>query len=202
MEIYLIRHAETEWNIEERLQGWSDSPLSQRGRRMALEMGKRLEKIDFDMVYSSDLGRARESTQLILGQRDLPRIYTSDLRELALGPWEGRLFEEVKRDYPREMDIYFHQPQLHKLPHCEDYYDLDKRIRSFLKRLISRDQQRVLVVGHGVSVQAILNLVEGIGLEEFWKRPLVRGMDLSLLSYEQGKFQIIERARDIEGKSY
>lgn len=204
MEIYLIRHAETEWNIEERLQGWSDSPLSHRGRVMAQEMGDRLRDLEFDMAYSSDLGRARESIGLLLKDRQVPIQYTDRLRELGLGPWEGKKFQEVKEAYPREMGIYFKKPLEHHLPNCENYRDLDRRIGSFLEELKegAKTYRRVLVVGHGVSVQAILNRVEGIPLEDFWKKPLVRGMEVSRLYYGQEGFQIMERARDIEGKSY
>lgn len=202
MEIYLIRHAETVWNIEERLQGWSDSPLSEKGRKMSEAMSIKLRDISFDKVYSSDLGRAKESVKLLVGNRNISIEYRKELRELALGKWEGLTFQEVKNRYPEEMEIYFNRPDLHKMENCEDYFDLQRRIRFFLKEISKIDQERILIVAHGVSVQAILNEIEGVNLQDFWGKPLVSGMDISQISYGPLGYSIVKRAKQIEGKSY
>lgn len=202
MEIYLVRHAETEWNKEERLQGWSDSPLSDYGRQTAKKLAHKLESIPFNMAYSSDLGRARESVEILVGQRHIPIEYTKDLRELCLGPWEGKTFQEVKIQEPEKMKRYFESPQLHELEGYENYHDLQKRIKSFLGRLKESSYQHVLIVGHGVSVQCIINEILQIDLKDFWSRPLVRGMDITKIQLDNSVFKLISRAKQIEGKSY
>ncbi|MDO5301919.1 MAG: histidine phosphatase family protein [Tissierellia bacterium] len=202
MEIYLLRHAQTAWNLESRLQGWSDSPLTEEGRRKAEEMARRLKDLKFDWAYSSDLGRARASLAPFLVGRELPVSYTSDLRELSLGPWEGRLYEEVCQREPEKFRIYFNDPAAHRVEGAETYGDLQLRIRRFLGQLKESSHQRVLIMAHGVSVQGILNEIQGKELASFWEEPLVEGMEITLLEYENGVFSLKKRAQPLKGPSY
>jgi broad specificity phosphatase PhoE len=87
-ELLLVRHGETDWNAEGRLQGHTDRPLSDYGRRQARELADELDG-EFEAVYASDLARARETAE-ILGERlGLPVVLEPDLREKNWGSWEG-----------------------------------------------------------------------------------------------------------------
>ena len=88
-ELLLVRHGETDWNAEGRLQGHTDRPLSDYGRRQARELADELDGEEFEAVYASDLARARETAE-ILGERlGLPVVLEPDLREKNWGSWEG-----------------------------------------------------------------------------------------------------------------
>lgn len=200
--IYLVRHGQTEWNLEERLQGWSDSPLTSYGVQRAIALHKELQSTPIDCIYSSDLQRAYETAKLLRGDRQIPIFKRSELRELALGPWEGRLFEEVQQEDPKRLDIYFNQPEDHYFPNVEDYHDLMDRIGKFIEELKEAPYSHVLVVGHGVSIAAIMNIIYEIPLKEFWNRPLVDGLSISLIKYKGSDFQVIQEGVRVKGSSY
>ncbi|HSP05589.1 MAG TPA: histidine phosphatase family protein, partial [Acidobacteriota bacterium] len=79
LRIYLGRHGQTDWNAELRLQGWTDIPLNETGRRQARELGERLRGIPLDCVYCSALQRSRETAELAAA--GIPRIALADLNE-------------------------------------------------------------------------------------------------------------------------
>ena len=74
MKIYLIRHGETDWNLEQRLQGATDIPLNENGLELARETAKGLQDVPFDVVYTSPLTRARQTAEIIRGHRNIPLI--------------------------------------------------------------------------------------------------------------------------------
>ncbi|MEE1541372.1 MAG: histidine phosphatase family protein, partial [Paludibacteraceae bacterium] len=94
--IYLCRHGETEWNVVKRMQGQNNSNLTELGVSQAKALGKRLEDIDIDIIYSSSCQRALDTAMHARGNRDLQIIAEDDLREINLGNWEGLLFSEAE----------------------------------------------------------------------------------------------------------
>ena len=76
------------------------------------------------------------------------------------------------------------------------------RARSFLNRLKAQDHKNVLVVSHGVTINALLNVMEGIPVEDFWKKPLVLGTELSLVEEKNGVYQVIYRAGPVNDVTY
>ena len=79
--LYLIRHGETEWNSQHRAQSYTDIPLSDVGRQQAQCTAKRLQNVNFDIAYSSDLSRAKETAAIILGTRNIQITTSKNLRE-------------------------------------------------------------------------------------------------------------------------
>ena len=85
----MIRHGQTPWNVERRLQGRSDTDLNEIGREMAIETGKAFQKVHFDVVFTSPLKRARETAELFLGDRKVPVIEEPRIQEISFGDYEG-----------------------------------------------------------------------------------------------------------------
>jgi broad specificity phosphatase PhoE len=163
--IYFIRHGETDWNVEGRLQGQTDIPLNDRGRVQAEEAGIRLRSLalrcdDLDYV-ASPMGRTRETMERLRGTVGLhPTFYRLDDRliELTFGTWEGLTWKEVRAREPqaaaaRERDKWGYVP-----PGGESYAMLAERIRPILADL-TRD---TVVVGHGGVARAFLALSCGV----------------------------------------
>lgn len=94
----LIRHAPTLWNREKRIQGVSDSPLTDDGRRLAAGWGRRLAGLSFDRILASDLGRARQTAELVNAALGVPISTTPDLREMDWGRWTGQTLKQIKTD--------------------------------------------------------------------------------------------------------
>lgn len=202
MKIYIVRHGQTQWNTESRMQGALDSPLTQEGIRAAHALKEKIKDLDLDAIYTSPQGRALTTAQILRGDRDLDLVQDPDLRELSVKIWEGRVFDQVKKTHPQDLHRYLKEPQNYHPPGEENYYDLMDRARSFLNRLKAQDHKNVLVVSHGVTINALLNVMEGISVEDFWKKPLVLGTELSLVEEKDGAYQVIYRAGPVNDVTY
>lgn len=202
MKIYIVRHGQTQWNTESRMQGALDSPLTQEGIRAAHALKEKIKDLDLDAIYTSPQGRALTTAQILRGDRDLDLVQDPDLRELSVKIWEGRVFDQVKKTHPQDLHRYLKEPQNYHPPGEENYYDLMDRARSFLNRLKAQDHKNVLVVSHGVTINALLNVMEGIPVEDFWKKPLVLGTELSLVEEKDGVYQVIYRAGPVNDVTY
>lgn len=150
----LLRHGESTWNAEKRIQGQLDPPLSALGRLQAVRVAARLAKEHWDAIYSSDLQRARQTAQAVADATGLPVHLDPALREQGQGKREGMLAEEAKLLYP-DPDA----PEVGREPVAA----LTARAIAALERI--RDAhpgQRVIVVSHGALLAAFLRAVLGI----------------------------------------
>ena len=162
MRLFFARHGQTEWNLAGRHQGQRDSPLTAAGERQARLLAARLAAEPLDAAYSSDLGRARRTAELILGGRPLPLIADPAWRELSYGAWEGLTGEEIAARYPeawarRQADRLRVAP-----PGGETLLALERRVAGALDRLAQRHAgQQVLVVTHGGALWALACRLHG-----------------------------------------
>jgi probable phosphoglycerate mutase len=102
LNIILIRHGETAWNAERRLQGHLDIPLNAEGERQAKLLAEALAPESIDLVVSSDLQRARQTAQAVAGLRNMPVHVAPGLRERCYGGFEGMLYAEIEQRFPAE----------------------------------------------------------------------------------------------------
>src|SRR2546422_1604679 len=91
LRIYLARHGQTEWNALHRIQGWTDVPLNDTGRRQAQELAVRLQGVHLDVIYSSALRRSRETAEIVAGGRPVESLEV--LNEQSLGGFEGKYLD-------------------------------------------------------------------------------------------------------------
>ena len=98
---FIVRHGETDWNAQGRIQGHSDVALSVTGGKQAGLVAARLAQVPFDVAYSSDLQRSAETARRILGSREVPLHTSPELREYHKGVLEGMTAAETKDRYPR-----------------------------------------------------------------------------------------------------
>ena len=164
--IFFIRHGETDWNAEGRLQGQRDIPLNDLGRVQAEEAGvilKGLHPLPEDMDWwVSPMTRTRETAERVRDAMGLhPPYYKLDdrLKELTFGAWEGMTWKEVRRHDPagaarRERDKWSAVP-----PEGESYAMLETRVRNFLEESIRGDS---VLVSHGGVARALMAIIGGI----------------------------------------
>src|SRR5437868_5329919 len=100
--LFLVRHGESTWNWERRVQGQHDPPLSKRGRQQARELAAKLAGHPLAGFYSSDLSRARETAEPLAESLGREPALLPGLREIALGQWEGKTREELQAEFPAE----------------------------------------------------------------------------------------------------
>ena len=202
MLIYLFRHGETDWNKERRLQGQSDIPLNEFGRELAEKTAEALREVPFDMAFCSPMSRARETAEIILGERRVPLIQDDRLKEINFGICEGQKFDSAKEDESHPLHNFFCRPEKYVPPAgAESFAQAEERTGEFLRtRLLPLEKQcgTVLVVAHGALNRSILNPLEGIPVEDFWHIDL-GNCAASILSLENGKFTVLEESRAYYG---
>jgi len=99
----LIRHAQTEWNLDKMMQGQKDSPLTMAGQEQSRLWGEQLATVSFDRILTSDLGRTVATSEWINQTLKLPLGKSSQLRELDWGMWTGRRIQDIKAEMPEEL---------------------------------------------------------------------------------------------------
>ncbi len=180
MILYLVRHGQTEWNQEGRMQGRLDSPLTPLGREQAILLGERLKNEPLDAVYSSPTGRAYTTARLILPGRESMIQQDDRLKEIDMGDWEGMSFAQVEKKYPQEFKDFCDNPHRFHFDSAEDYQDLVKRAGSILREIRQKyPEQNVLVVTHGATLLALLHILENTELSTLWDRGLVPPASIS-----------------------
>jgi probable phosphoglycerate mutase len=149
--VVLIRHGETEWNREGRVQGYhSDSPLTEAGRGQARALAERLARERVDALYASDTGRTRLTANPIAAATGLRVIHDAALRERNYGAFEGRTFAEVERDFPAEYEKFRTRDPDYLPPGGESAAQFRDRVMAALERIAAEaDGRRVAVVTHG-----------------------------------------------------
>lgn len=191
--IYLVRHGETHSNRENRLQGWQDSPLTEKGIKNAKLLGKKLSKIEFNAVYQSPIKRVVKTAENILFGRNIPTITEENLKEYGFGEWEGKTKEEVSEKYKQEYDNYWNAP--HKYDHrphnAEGFEDFRNRVETALKRVLTdNDSGNILMVTHGITIQAIFAYIMDLPTERFWEAPFPQNTSLSILHWDGERLQL------------
>jgi 2,3-bisphosphoglycerate-dependent phosphoglycerate mutase len=148
-QLILVRHGETVWNREGRIQGHLDSPLNSDGIAQAKMLGERLRRESFDALISSDLGRARNTAQYIALQTGHSVVLDARLRERHYGIFQGMTPSEAKSAYPEEDTRYAAKPPNYAIPGGERVEDCFRRNFESLDELAIRYAgKRVVVVTH------------------------------------------------------
>jgi broad specificity phosphatase PhoE len=190
--LYLTRHGETEWNVEKRMQGWQDSPLTEKGKQDAMRLGKRLEAVDLTAIYASTSGRAFETAQLIRGKRLVPIYADEQLREMHLGDWEGKTHEEIKEMDPIAFEHFWNYPHLYTPRRGERFIDVQNRAFAAIKRIVERHSEgNILIVTHGVVLKAVIARFKNVPLKELWAPPYMYGTSITIVKADGGRFELL-----------
>ncbi len=180
---YLIRHGETQWNAERRVQGRTDVPLHDVGREQAALTGRRLADNRFGAVYSSDLVRARETAEIIVAASNTGPyeiVFDERLREVSFGTLEGKTWIEmdgidgVREAVQSERNLDFAPPG------GESYRQMLDRLGAFAEMVKERHaNEDVLVIGHGAAFRALAVRMLDLPDETFWSLSGLRSASIS-----------------------
>lgn len=195
MKIYLVRHGETMWNKARKLQGQSDVPLNEYGRKLAYITAEGLKDISFDAVYASPLGRAVETAQIISGDRQIPFTTDERLMEMCFGVEEGADIPAIKKNPKDPLYNFLNKPEAFVPPEKgESFSDIYARSRSFMENIIIPLEEKydnILLVAHGALNRSILNPICQIPVKDFWQIRLLN-CAVSVLSLENGRFSVTQ----------
>jgi len=167
--LFLVRHAESEWNPVGRYQGLLDPELSERGRIQAKLLASAFEKEKIDVIYSSPLKRTYQTAVEIASKHNLEVIKEKRIIEIDHGVWSGMLVDEVKEKYPEDFRRWLEEPHKVKFEGGESLEEVHERVREFLKFVKENHQnQTVVAVSHTVPIRAMLCALLDIDLSKFW----------------------------------
>ena len=157
-----MRHGQSTWNQEHRIQGQLDPPLSEEGRRQATRLGRRLAGRRLAGFYSSDLTRAFDTSQLIAQVAGIEPTPVPELREIYLGEWEGLRSAEIAERYPEGWADWQKEPSWDLVPGGERAALFEARVAAALESIFKRHEQgEVLIVTHGGVIQVALHRIVG-----------------------------------------
>ena len=200
MDIYFIRHGETDWNVQRKVQGRSDIPLNDYGRELAYATKKGLEDegVKFDKAFCSPLIRAVETAKILLEDTDIEPIPDPRLIEIDFGEYEGFSIPLAKTDSKyAEFGKCFNDPANYHPKSGEDFEALYARSRSFVNEVLiplENKTSTVLVAAHGALIRGILNVIEGLPVTDFWKK-VQANCSVNYLKLENGSFTTVYESR-------
>lgn len=167
--LILIRHGQTVPHSGKIYMGQCDPPLSDIGRATAKEAAGKVSRLmpRALRVYHSGLSRARETAALIAQTLQLPLFESRALAEASLGEWDGRLIEEIKREFPEEYERRGRSLETYRTPGGENSYDMSGRVRACLTEILNADPSAdIVAVTHAGPVRAVLSAVLGCGYSD------------------------------------
>ena len=199
MQLYVMRHGETSWNTERKIQGRTDVELTENGKEMARLSAEGMKDIKFDYIYSSPLTRAYTTAEIICKNRDIP-IFTDDrLMEVCFGEWEGKDIT-TRKDM---LEAFFDDPVNYAATGgAESYDDILKRARDFLEDVIyplaeRKPDCKLLILGHAAINRALYALLMKTELKDFWAPPHRKNCDVDIFEIgETGEVSVIEEAKN------
>ncbi len=175
--VLLIRHGETQWNADHRVQGHLDVPLSSRGEEQAQLLAAWLRQEPLDAVYSSDLSRAYRTAEA-LTREGLPLHVEPRLKEAGFGSFQGLTTQEIAEQFPEPFRLWREDAIRHRPPGGETLEDLQERCMAALAELIPRHPEQVIaVVAHGGPVRVMVCGLLGVSLDVY---PMLRVDNTSL----------------------
>lgn len=163
--LILVRHGQTDWNLNRKILSWQDIPLNQEGLRQARVVSQKLGREIFDVLYSSTLKRALQTAHIIAGDYGLDIIKDERLNEINQGDWEGLHDSEALQKYPGLYKQWLENPASVKPPNGESLQMLAGRVEDFLNMVEEKyPAQSICVVTHEMVIGAFMCLIENIDL--------------------------------------
>ena len=184
--VILVRHAETPWNRERRMQGHTDTPLSESGRQQAQALGRRLAEGNFSSLYTSDLSRAHDTARVIALHSGHEIVADVRLRERSFGIFEGLTYAEIGERYPEELARFEERDPDYVVPGGESARAFWERCLACLAEIAERHAgDQVVVVTHGLVLDAVYREAHGLGHHEPRPVPLINA-SLNAFTYTGG----------------
>jgi alpha-ribazole phosphatase len=189
MNIYLLRHGETEENKNKFYYGKLDVSLNQTGRSQIEAVKGTMQSINFQKVYISQRKRTMETAEIVMADKFVEFIADKRINEMDFGAFEGKTYEQIKSLYPKEYEQWGKDWKNFCPPQGESYKEFYSRIHDFMEDIKKLEQENILIVTHGGVIRTIYCYVLGGNLDNFW-RFSSKNADISLIKYEYDNFFI------------
>jgi len=179
--LVLVRHGQSEWNLQNKFTGWVDVDLTEKGVAEAKNAGEKLEDFQFATAFSSVLKRANRTLDIILeetSQRGIPVIKDEALNERMYGDLQGMDKDEAREKFGADQILEWRRSYDIPPPNGESLKDTRERVLPFYKENIEpmlKAGNNILVVAHGNSLRSLVMFMEDLSPEEILKREIPTG---------------------------
>lgn len=191
MKFYLTRHGETDWNIQNRIQGQTDTLLNERGREQAHELAKRLKDgYGIKTIYTSRQKRAKETAEVIGRAIHVTPVVREGLEEISLGRWEGYTWKQVREQFPEEYQAWYSNRRCQIPPGGESYQQLLNRLLPTLDAILKENSGNVLVVSHSAVIMTLMTYLYDTPFEDMAR------------NYKTGNTGVVEIDQELFHKRY
>ncbi|MBD9552413.1 2,3-diphosphoglycerate-dependent phosphoglycerate mutase GpmB [Pantoea sp. PNT01] len=201
LQVYLVRHGETVWNAERRIQGQSDSPLTEKGEQQAWQVGERVKHLGITHIIASDLGRTRRTAEIIADACGCSVTLDARLRELNMGVLEKRPLDGLTAEEEQWRAALVNGTEGGRIPEGESMTEMATRMHAALNACLDLPAgSRPLLVSHGMALGSLVSTI--LGLPAYAERRLrLRNCSISRVDYQQSAWLaegwIVETAGDI-----
>lgn len=200
MRLYIMRHGETDWNIQKRLQGRSDTQLNANGIKLAEVTAEALKDIRFDAIYSSPLKRAYKTAEIVRGERAVPINTDERLLEISFGECEGHSVDML----PSCFADFFEAPEKYTpIGGGESFVDVIDRAADFIENIVvpmSKEIESMLVVAHGAMNNALAFKLLHRELKDYWAGVFPRNCSVSVYDVHGHDYSLIEYGKIFYGE--
>ncbi len=192
-----MRHGETDWNIDRKMQGQSDIPLNQNGVDLAEKTSEALKDINFDYFFSSPLKRAYKTCEIMRRNRDKEIITDNRLIEMSFGIYEGVPSESMAE----VRNAFFNTPDTYEAPeNGESYYDVCDRTKDFIDNVLiplskKEPDCKVLLTAHGALNKCLLKNFCNREVRDIWATGFLKNCSISLLEINGNDITLLEEGK-------
>lgn len=200
MKLILIRHGQSQWNLENRFTGWKDVDLTEAGRAEARAAAEQIKNDHIDLAFTSKLVRAQHTLQIIQqenGWQDIPVVMDQALNERAYGDLEGLNKAETAKKFGDEQVHIWRRSYDVAPPGGESLKDTYNRVIPYFKTFIlpqMQDGKNVLIVAHGNSLRSLVMFLEQLSPDEILQREIATGSPITYNLTEKDLATLADRA--------
>jgi probable phosphoglycerate mutase len=192
-DLYLIRHGQTKWNLENRIQGNLDSPLTELGLRQAGWLSDAYKGCPIDIIYTSTLDRAFNTAKIFRGKKEIEIIRLDELKEINFGEWEGRKFMEIKEEDPEFFNAFRFTPETFKPVGGETFEEAKERVVDAVENIIEKNKGRkVALVIHGVVLKLLMGNFLNRTINQVWDEPTIQPTSVSHIRFNDEGHEILK----------
>ncbi len=167
MLIYLVRHGETDWNLNYKVQGKIDIPLNENGLNQANMLARFFENKEIDSIYSSNLIRAYETAKIISLKVKKDVFILPELQEINMGVWEGNLWDNIAIEYKDFIIKWENDKENIPIPEGESYGQVQKRVYKTFKSILAKHKEndKIVIVSHGITIKVLIAKLMKISIQ-------------------------------------
>lgn len=182
MRLYLLRHGQTEWNIEGKIQGKTDIPLNETGLRQARCLAEGMRERKIGAVYSSPLMRAAQTAEILAEEKGLSVSVLPELREVDFGLWEGRSWTEVDAEFHEDFRRWEENPAEYMPTGGESRESCRERCRAAMEQILAGAVTDAAIVAHGGILAHVADYLLRNQKEK--EEIIVKNASISIIEYD------------------